>query len=143
MADFKPYELADLLGLFSLLRESNNKCAAERKAQIERKRKVLSWACTDPERFIAALDAAPDMHSIFARYFDAICRKDGKLVSINRASKARIREALKNGKLPPVIALNGIDYLARLTAMAQEAISKGYITKGDLLKSLGQSISSI
>lgn len=141
--DYKPYELSELLGLFSLLRESSAKGAAERKAQAERKRKVLGWACTDPERFIAALNAAPDMHSIFARYFDAICRRDGKLVSINKSSKVRIREALDNGKLPPVIALNGVDYLARLTAMASEAVAKGYITKSDLLKSLGQSISSI
>lgn len=141
--DYKPYELSEILGLFSLLRESNSKSATERKAQIERKRKVLGWACTDPEKFLAALDVAPDMHPIFARYFDATCRDNGKLISVNRASKARIREALKNGKLPPVIALNGIDYLARINAMAQEAVAKGYITKGDLLKSLGQSISAI
>lgn len=141
--EFKPYELSELLGLFSLLRESSAKGAAERKAQTERKKAILGWACTDPERFLAALDAAPDMHSVFARYFDAACRDNGKLVSINRASKARIREALKNGKLPPVIALNGIDYLARLTAMASEAVAKGYITKNELLKTLGQSINSI
>lgn len=143
MADFKPYELAELLGLFSLLRASTASSAAERKAQIERKKSVLAWACTDSEKFLAALDAAPDMHAIFARYFDAACRDNGKLISVNRASKARIREALKNGKLPPVIALSGIDYLARLTAMASEAVAKGYITKNELLKTLGQSISSI
>ena len=141
--EFKPYELSELLGLFSLLRESTAKSATERKAQLERKRKVLGWACTDSERFLAALNAAPDMHAIFARYFDASCRDNGKLVTINRASKARIREALKNGKLPPVIALTGIDYLARISAMAQEAVAKGYITKGELLKSLGQSITAI